>query len=49
MDYWSSESDEQDIADWLTQSYETSPVGSQEAAVAVAEAPVLTRGRRRVA
>ena len=34
MDYWSSESEEQDIADWLTQSYETSPVGSQEAAVA---------------
>ena len=30
MDYWSSESDEQDIADWRTQSYETSPVGSQE-------------------
>jgi DNA-directed RNA polymerase subunit beta' len=41
MDYWSSESDDQDIADWLTQSYDTSPVG-QEAAVAVAEAPILT-------
>jgi DNA-directed RNA polymerase subunit beta' len=35
MDYWSSESDDQDIADWLTQSYETSPVATQEAAVAV--------------
>jgi DNA-directed RNA polymerase subunit beta' len=37
MDYWSSESDDQDIADWLTQSYETSPI-AQEAAV-VAELP----------
>jgi DNA-directed RNA polymerase subunit beta' len=33
MDYWSSESDDQDIADWLTQSYETSPI-AQEAVVA---------------
>jgi DNA-directed RNA polymerase subunit beta' len=32
MDYWSSESEDQDISDWLTQSYETSPVA--EAAVA---------------
>jgi DNA-directed RNA polymerase subunit beta' len=40
MDYWSSESEDQDISEWLTQSYDTSPVA--EAAVAVAEAPVLT-------
>jgi hypothetical protein len=36
MDYWSSESEDQDIADWLTQSYESSPV----AEAAVAELPV---------
>jgi DNA-directed RNA polymerase subunit beta' len=40
MDYWSSESEEQDIADWLTQSYETSPV----AEAAVAELQVVGDG-----
>ena len=32
MDYWSSEADDDDIAEWLGQSYETTTVGSQEAA-----------------
>jgi DNA-directed RNA polymerase subunit beta' len=41
MDYWSSESEDQDIADWLTQSYETSPV----AEAAVAELAVLGDGQ----
>jgi hypothetical protein len=33
MDYWSSEADDDDIAEWLGQSYETTAVGSQEAEV----------------
>jgi DNA-directed RNA polymerase subunit beta' len=32
MDYWSSEADDDDIAEWLGQSYETTSVGSQEPA-----------------
>jgi DNA-directed RNA polymerase subunit beta' len=32
MDYWSSEGDDDDIAEWLGQSYETTTVGSQEVA-----------------
>jgi DNA-directed RNA polymerase subunit beta' len=30
MDYWSSEADDEDIAEWLGQSYDTTAVGSQE-------------------
>jgi DNA-directed RNA polymerase subunit beta' len=33
MDYWSSEADDDDIAGWLGQSYESTAVGSQEADV----------------
>ena len=35
MDYWSSEADDDDIAEWLGQSYETTSVGSQEPAEVV--------------
>ena len=44
MDYWSSESEDQDIADWLTQSYDTSPVAGRQA---VAEAGAHGGPRRR--
>jgi hypothetical protein len=35
MDFWSSEDDGEDIAEWLGQSYEDTAVGTQEVAEVV--------------
>ena len=32
MDYWSSEADDEDIAGWLAQGYDQTPIGAQEVA-----------------